>query len=126
MTLGEIIKEYRRQHDMTMDGFAELSGISKGYISMLEKNQRSNSKKPIAPSLKVIKAVADAIGADFNTLFASLDGNVSLSGAEDFSTVIPDQAKRILAYAEQLNHDGLKLVENYIELLLRTGDYAKK
>ena len=36
MTLGEIIKEYRISHSLSMDGFSKLSGISKAYISLLE------------------------------------------------------------------------------------------
>ena len=39
MTLGELIREYREQHSMSMEEFARLSGLSKGYISMLEKNK---------------------------------------------------------------------------------------
>ena len=37
MTLGDVIYKYRSQHGLSMDKFSELSGISKGYISMLEK-----------------------------------------------------------------------------------------
>ena len=39
MTLGDIIKDYRKSHNMSMDLFAEKSGISKAYISLLEKNK---------------------------------------------------------------------------------------
>ena len=39
MTLGDVIYQYRTKHNISMDKFSELSGISKGYISMLEKNQ---------------------------------------------------------------------------------------
>ena len=38
MFLGEIVKKYRLEHKISMDEFARLSGLSKGYISMLEKN----------------------------------------------------------------------------------------
>ena len=34
--LGDIIKEYRKSHRMSMDSFAERAGLSKPYISMLE------------------------------------------------------------------------------------------
>ena len=37
MTLGDLIKNYREETGMSMDEFAEKSGLSKGYISMLEK-----------------------------------------------------------------------------------------
>lgn len=38
MTLGEIIKKYRHDHSLSMDAFAAMSGLSKSYISILEKN----------------------------------------------------------------------------------------
>lgn len=44
MTLGEIIKKYRTEHDMSMRDFEALSGISRGYLSMLEKNENPRSK----------------------------------------------------------------------------------
>lgn len=38
MSLGNIIKNYREVNRMSMDDFSRVSGISKAYISMLEKN----------------------------------------------------------------------------------------
>ena len=35
MTLGDIIKDYRKTHNMSMGEFAEKSNISKAYISLL-------------------------------------------------------------------------------------------
>jgi len=37
MRLGEIIKKYREENNLSMDDFVKFSGLSKGYISMLEK-----------------------------------------------------------------------------------------
>ncbi|HEQ7796970.1 TPA: helix-turn-helix transcriptional regulator, partial [Streptococcus pyogenes] len=39
MKLGEIIKNFREEKKLSMDRFAEKSGLTKGYISMLEKNE---------------------------------------------------------------------------------------
>ncbi|WP_283683421.1 helix-turn-helix domain-containing protein [Parablautia sp. Marseille-Q6255] len=80
MLLGDIIKAYRLNHGkMSMDLFSEKSGISKAYISLLEKNKHPKTGKPIAPSIQVIKQAADAMGMDFDTLFSMLEGEVSLS-----------------------------------------------
>lgn len=78
MTLGDIIKNYRTMHQLSMDAFAEKSGISKAYISLLEKNAHPKTRKPIAPSIQCIRQVADAMNMDFNILFAQLEGDVSL------------------------------------------------
>lgn len=80
MSLGDIIKTYRLNHGkMSMDLFSEKSGISKAYISLLEKNKHPKTGKPIAPSIQVIKQAADAMGMDFDALFSMLEGEVSLS-----------------------------------------------
>lgn len=74
MTLGEIIKNYRNHHDMSMRDFETLSGISRGYLSMLEKNENPRSGKPIAPSMEMIRQVAAAIGMTFEQVFDLMDG----------------------------------------------------
>lgn len=84
MTLGEIIKTYRSQNDLTMDDFAKLSGISKGYISMLEKNRNPSTEKPIAPTMQIIKKVAAAMKEDINVLVSMLDDDYAISMVDDF------------------------------------------
>lgn len=79
MTLGEIIKEYRNAHNLSMDAFSEKSGISKAYISLLEKNKHPQTGKPIAPSIQCIKQAAEGMSMDFNLLFSKIDGNITLN-----------------------------------------------
>lgn len=79
MTLGETIKNYRATHNMSMDAFSEKSGISKAYISLLEKNRHPKTGKSIAPSIQSIKQAAKGMNMSFDDLFALLDGKVSLS-----------------------------------------------
>ena len=81
MTLGEIIKAYRDEHELSMDSFAEKSGISKAYISLLEKNKHPKTGKPITPSIITIKQAADGMNMDFNILFNMIDGDVRISNA---------------------------------------------
>lgn len=78
MTLGDIIKDYRKKHDLSMDAFSEKSGISKAYISLLEKNKHPKTEKNIAPSIQCIKQAADGMNMDFNVLFGLIDGNVTV------------------------------------------------
>lgn len=66
MTLGDIIKQYRTSQHLSMDAFSEKSGISKAYISLLEKNKHPKTGKTIAPSIQCIKQAADGMGMDFN------------------------------------------------------------
>lgn len=75
MILGDIVKEYRSRTGMNMQEFADKAGLSKAYISILERNYNPRSGKPPIPSLKTIKAVANAVGMDFNDVIAALDGD---------------------------------------------------
>ena len=78
MTLGDIIKDYRKKYDLSMDAFSEKSGISKAYVSLLEKNKHPKTGKNIAPSIQCIKQAADGMNMDFNVLFGLIDGNVTV------------------------------------------------
>lgn len=82
MTLGDIIKEYRASHNLSMDAFSMKSGISKAYISLLEKNKHPKTGKPIAPSIQCIKQAAEGMDIDFDILFKKIDGNVTLDAEE--------------------------------------------
>jgi transcriptional regulator with XRE-family HTH domain len=75
MILGNLIKEYRKKYNLSMNDMAKKSGLSKAYISILEKNYNPTSKKAPVPSLETIKAVATAIHMDFNDVISMLDNN---------------------------------------------------
>ena len=116
MTLGDIIKKYRSDNQMSMDAFAEKSGISKAYISILEKNQHPKTGRPIAPSIQSIKQAADGMGMDFNALFGMLEGDVDLSSVlPPFSNISPIAQKSfplydgIAAGEPRLMPDGISL-----------------
>ncbi len=92
MTIGDYIKEYRKMHDCSMDEFARKSGLSKAYVSILERNYNPSTKKAAIPSLDTIKRVATATGADFNDLIAVLDGDQEILLGSDGAGVpsLPD------------------------------------
>ena len=131
MTLGEIIKNYRSEHQMSMDAFAEKSGISKAYISLLEKNQHPKTGKPIAPSIQSIKQAADGMGMDFNILFRMIEGNVDLSSTiPAFPNITPITRKSfplfdgIAAGEPRLMPDGVTL---YVDATVDVqADYVLK
>lgn len=95
MTLGEIINDYRTKNNLSMDAFSIKSGISKAYISLLEKNRHPKTGKPITPSVQCIKQVSDAIGVDFDILFSKIDGNVSLKIDRSVSNAAPPQPRGV-------------------------------
>ncbi|MCP9190914.1 helix-turn-helix domain-containing protein [Streptococcus agalactiae] len=75
MHLGKYIKKYRDTNNLSMAEFAKESGISKAYVSILEKNRDPRNGKEIIPSIPIIKKVSDTIGISFDDLLNSLDEN---------------------------------------------------
>lgn len=94
MTLGNLIKKYRKEHSMSQQAFADLTGLSKAYISILERNFNPVNKKQPIPSVATIKSVATAMNTDFNDLIAILDPDtqVSINAEEHPKPPIPPNA----------------------------------
>lgn len=82
MTLGDIIKEYRISHGLSQDVIAERSGLSKAYISILERNRNPKTGEPPIASPKTINSIATAINSDFDSIFSKLDPDLRVSIGE--------------------------------------------
>jgi transcriptional regulator with XRE-family HTH domain len=126
MKLGEIIKNYRTENDISMREFAKMADMSNAYVSMLEKGVDGRGKK-IVPSIETINKVARACNMTFDTLFNQLDGDFpvrvnSQSNLTDNEALFieayrkadiqtQEMIKRLLAYNTLLNeaHDQEKL-----------------
>ncbi|MDO4778495.1 MAG: S24 family peptidase [Tissierellia bacterium] len=71
-TLGDIIKKYRLANNLSMDDFATLSGLSKSYISILEKNKHPRTGNPITPTLETCYSVAKGMNLDINDILEQI------------------------------------------------------
>ena len=116
MKLGELLKSYRTEHKLSMDAFCELSDLTKGYISMLEKNEHPKSKKPIVPSYDTIEKIAKGMQISTEDLIDMLDDDqeiqinatpslLSKSPIQSiYDKLEPPRQGKVLTYAErQLN-----------------------
>lgn len=115
MLLGEFIKEYRMSHNnMSQDTFAKLSGISKGYISMLENNRNPRTKLPISPTIDMYKKVASVVGISLNELFAIVDSPVDISSSS-YLDEQSDDTREILDMLSDMTPEELALVKSRIQ-----------
>lgn len=73
MTLGDLIQQYRHEHDLSQRQFALAANLSNGYISMLEKGINPNTAQPIMPTLPVLKKIADGMGTTVEDIFSKVD-----------------------------------------------------
>jgi len=74
MKLGDIVREFRQSHGMTMQEFADLASLSKGYISMLEKGRNPRNGLPITPSIDTYAKIARAMNMTAEELLAKAKG----------------------------------------------------
>ncbi len=64
--LGEIIKDRRKELNMSQEELANKSGLSQGYISELEKGEKEN------PSKATLTKLADTLGIMKEEFYAAL------------------------------------------------------
>lgn len=120
MKLGELLKSYRMEHKLSMDAFCELSDLTKGYISMLEKNEHPKSKKPIVPSYDTIEKIAKGMQISTEDLIDMLDDDQEIqinATPTDFSKspiqsiydqLEPPGQRKVITYAEKLRDEQEK------------------
>ena len=109
--IGELVKKYREQHNLSMDAFAEKCGVSKAYISMIEKGVSSRGK-PINLTQDMMSALVRGMDDDFDIIFEQLDKDQSIM----INTNSRDdkQLERLMAYLVALNPDYKDTVEKII------------
>lgn len=129
-TIGEVIKKYREQAGLTISKLAELSGISKGAISKIERGETErpefNTIKPIAkvldmPKQELIEHYVE-IHQRPDVLMELLKESVELSNVSLASKValrfLQSNYEESHTLAEQLYHYVTSLTDTDIQLSL--------
>ena len=125
MKLGDLITEYRRTHDLSQRQFALACGLSNGYISMLEKGENPATKKPLTPTIPILKKLANGMGITLMELFEQVDNiPIDLSSSDDASCLIDSEVDysptmhRLLNVFSQLTAEQQEAVIAYAQGLL--------
>lgn len=141
MKLGELLKSYRTEHKLSMDAFCELSDLTKGYISMLEKNEHPKSKKPIVPSYDTIEKIAKGMQISTEDLIDMLDDDqeiqinatpalLSKSPIQSiYDQLEPNGQRKVITYAEKLRDEQEERrntkINEVSENIIRLDDYRQ-
>ena len=80
MKLGELIVNYRTEHELSLRAFARASGLSPTYISMLEKGVNRRGSTP-APSVDTYRSIAKAMGMDVDELIRAVDDKIEINSS---------------------------------------------
>ena len=94
MTLREYIIDYRERHGLSQRQFANMCGLSNGYISMIEADVNPHTGKPVVPSIVSMMKIADGMGLSLQTLFEIIDDQM-VSLKDELS---PDEQELLSVY----------------------------
>lgn len=131
MTLGDVIKSYRDENKVSMEYVANLCGITKGYVAMLEKNVNPKTGRPVKPTIETIVKVCNGLHLDFNSVFDSLDDDyeINISTSQPSSSApeleLTEQEEKLIATFRSLNDSQKVRLLAYLDGLLDAGEAAK-
>lgn len=132
MYIGEFIKNYREIHNLSMQDFSNLTGLSKAYIGMLEKIYNPKTNQPISPSIDKLNQIATGIGLSLDDLLKQLDENqpVTVNPKKDDGYYIDPEAaqyaemirnkpgaRALFSASKDLTKEQMEDTVNYIEFL---------
>lgn len=123
MTLGDIIKKYRKEHSATMEQVAKLCDITKGYVAMLERNINSKTGKPVKPTIETILKVCGGLRLDVNEVFSLLDDDYVISLPVKDNISLNQDEEMLLSLYRSLDNLGRKLVIDYTDTLCASRKY---
>lgn len=133
MEIGKIIKQYRDEHDLTMQQLADRAGLSKGYISMLERGRHPQNNREIIPSIDTVQKLAVAMNMTIDSLL-QLCGDQQIeipetAGRPDVNALFIDMyGKRVFDIAMQLvrlDDEDLGRIAERIDMLLESEKYKR-
>ena len=78
MEIGEKIKFLRLQNNLTQEELGDRCELTKGYISMIEKDKTS-------PSIATLKYILEALGTNLADFFADEEQEKVVFGGDDYA-----------------------------------------
>ncbi len=101
MDLGWYIKQYRKEHNMSIREFAKLCGLSHVQIIRMETGKNSDGKQ-FTPSIKSLKAVAKGTGIGFDDILQYCEGVVIRWDRDDVEYKGSPANRTLMAWAASL------------------------
>lgn len=87
-TLGQRVRALRRKQKLSLNDLARLSGVSKGYLSQVERSLT------VRPSAFTIFSIAEALGTTVGELFdGQPEGNVDVTSGVDLPDALREFAQ---------------------------------
>jgi XRE family transcriptional regulator, master regulator for biofilm formation len=108
---GKRLKELRRRKGFTLDTLSEQTGISKSYLSLIERDIQSN------PSLDILHRLAKTFEVQVEELVKSKEESPLVDVAHPESSVKSTIKFEIEISFEEMNTRKLEQIKEFIEIL---------
>ena len=120
MTLGEFVKQYRDEHQISISYFASISDMSPQQIINIEKGL-GNDGKPMTSTMKTYQKIARAVGMSEREFMNMLNDNVIInpSDEKDPVTTADDGRDEIMKIYIELNEENKGSLRDYALYLLQ-------
>lgn len=96
MKLGDLIRKYRQENDLSLRDFAKKAGLSHSYVSSLENGFDPRSGKEVIPTIETLKKVANAMNMELDDLLAQI-GYIEPDQPRPWQPVLTEKDKRDIA-----------------------------
>lgn len=101
MSIGKRIKQLRREKGLTLQELAARSGVSPGYISMLERGFKKS------PTLEILKKLAKGLSVSLSEIIGEEIAELEMDG----------KTRALLRVADELSKLDLESLESILEAI---------
>ncbi|HLI11691.1 MAG TPA: XRE family transcriptional regulator [Alphaproteobacteria bacterium] len=107
--VGHYIRSLRRQRRMTIDALAKTTGLTKSYLSRVERGLK-------APSIATILKIANALNAQVSHLFGEklTDSFISITRRSERKRITPGPRSPDSAYEIIMHSDATRSMESFL------------
>lgn len=114
MTLCEWVRRYRANKGYTLQELADMCGLSKPYIALIERGYNPQTGKRVVLSLDVAQKIAVGTGRSLAELAAEVD---DIQLPKGFSQ-INDEEEKILSGYRNLNYSNRQMFKQFLATCL--------
>lgn len=115
MKLGQLIQEYRREHRYSLRQFADKCGVSFAQIRLMERGLNTMGK-PLTPSIKSLKAVANGMGISLTALLEYCDDMTVEWEADDVS--ISEEKQALIDTILKATPEQVSKIKSVIDIVM--------
>lgn len=125
MKIGEWVRQYRKEHGLSMQAFGDMCGLSRAYISILEKGINPTTNKPFSPTIQTVQKIAEVTGLDLNLL--DKDQPLIVNAKNEINgPVVTNEGREVLTLYYQLDIEDRAEIRGEMKGMLRAEKYQAK